>query len=437
MRKGVMAIEGLENEPIASTDKSTPPTPPVETAPKEPTEPTPKPSPLAVGVEGVEAPAADPAVVDPAAPPAATEPVGGEGAPLAAPGGDTPPDLGDDTTDGLPAVSDIPVVIDESTDDIGEQVNRIEEGEGIADVVDTYVDVLEESVDRGEGVDDSTATAISASLEHFYKRLSYVRQGTPGVGLEGFTVPQSRLKKTKAALEELKLFRKLLTKGLKVAQEGLETAVDNHIETTGDASEKVTAELDKTSQQFEDKGAKKDAIEGGDWSAALGTFEAGGGEGAEGGAPGGGLILPEAVLKRVEEIAAAVDAAKLSETVKEESSLEDKLAKLKEVAAAVKKITGEGGSSDAKFAALTEKEKDPIVNAAKKIAAELAAFATGWDNLEEPKEAPKEIPKEGETAEEAPATKTDNSALQQLVELNGELTKLCVAVNEYVEKSTT
>jgi len=337
------------------------------------------------------------------------------------------PDIGDDVTDGPSLVSEVPVVIDESVADIASQCEQINEAEQIGATVDQIADTMEASVARGEGLDEPAAQIANAALENFYSRLEYKRKGgQTTIGLEGFDNGLTRFEKTKVALEELKDFRTRLAARIALAQEGLETAVDEHIEATGEDVEKVQALLDKTSKAFEDKGGKKDVIEGGRWAESLGTFTT----------EEGAMVLPADVLKRVEEIQAAVDGAKLSETVKEESKLEDKLAKLKEVAAAVKKVTGEPGADDVKFAAVTEGEKDAIVNAAKAIAAELAAFATGWDNLEEPKEAPKEIPKEGETAEEAPATKTDNSALQELVELNAELTKLCYAVNEYVEKST-
>jgi len=94
--------------------------------------------------------------------------------------------------------------------EINEDARDIEDGIEVTDssmddkeTLDDMADVMEESVENGEGIDEDTAEVIEIAAEAIYKRLG-LRHSKTMPSLESFGSKSTRLQATRVALEDMK-----------------------------------------------------------------------------------------------------------------------------------------------------------------------------------------------------------------------------------------
>lgn len=298
-----------------------------------------------------------------------------------------------------------PLEIDNEVQGLDEQFDQLDEAEGIAETVDTITDGLEETIQDvtaedgtvtpGEGVDELTAEVTNATLEHFYNRVGIQRKaGQKTVSLEGFGVAKTRLKNTQVAIENLKVFQKKLAASIQVAQEGLLDSISNRIDSSSTQLDGILGALSQVSKDFDAKGVKEGAVDGGKWAAPFGYFDS-------------EMVMSKDVVARLKEVDTAFKKSQATQVIKEmgqvvdqitsemskekgevdsHDSLGKKLDQLNAGVEAIRSITkakaGNSAGADA-FVAISAEDKTALLALVKSIGNELSSFSTAWAQLEE------------------------------------------------------
>ena len=94
-------------------------------------------------------------------------------------------------------------VINETVEDIKEDVETIEEAASDIETLEDHTEVVEESLaEDGEGITEEHAKTLDIAVEHILKKLNYPKH--KNLSVENFGSVHSRKKATKIALETFK-----------------------------------------------------------------------------------------------------------------------------------------------------------------------------------------------------------------------------------------
>lgn len=131
-------------------------------------------------------------------------------------------------------------VISENETDIEEDREQLDEAKSIVATVDELSKPVEQAIASGEGITEVTADVLNTAVEHFCVRLGYKKKVVPA--MEGFAA-ETRLQKSKVALENMQQLSARVGAQIAISQEGLFARAKNVIERIFTSEEKIVGSL--------------------------------------------------------------------------------------------------------------------------------------------------------------------------------------------------
>lgn len=161
-------------------------------------------------------------------------------------------------------VANVEVEVQEEVAQTEDQAEAIDEGIDAASQLEEVQEVVEKSVEEGEGLTEPAAEAIRIAVEAIAARIGYDPKKVAGLraiyASESFASPSSRLANTKIALEGISEFLKSLWEKIKAAIASLFAKVadfwDKYVsglQKTKGALEAMKVRLSKSSGKIKDK----------------------------------------------------------------------------------------------------------------------------------------------------------------------------------------